>query len=60
MSPSEEYKPFWIAVQEKIYMSKILIEFLKVHPEAMYEDLLSKIQVRFDIKGIQGEKIINP
>eukprot|EP00057_Strongylocentrotus_purpuratus_P012708 XP_011667182.1 PREDICTED: DNA (cytosine-5)-methyltransferase PliMCI isoform X1 [Strongylocentrotus purpuratus] len=51
MSPSEEYKPFWTAVQEKIYMSKILIEFLQSTQDAVYEDLLSQIQTTVPPEG---------
>lgn len=51
MSPSEAYKPFWIAVQEKIYMSKILIQFLQETPDATYEDLLSQIQTTVPPEG---------
>ena len=45
MNPSMEYEPFMSAVHEKIYLSKIVIEFLEEYPEATYEDLLNKIEV---------------
>ncbi|XP_025996917.1 DNA (cytosine-5)-methyltransferase PliMCI isoform X2 [Solenopsis invicta] len=49
MEPSEAYAPFMDAVIEKIYMSKLVIEFL-IHSysvleiEPKYEDLLNKLQ----------------
>lgn len=45
MKGSESYTPFMDQMQEKINMSKIVIEFLVKMPEATYEDLLNKIQV---------------
>nr|XP_054770266.1 DNA (cytosine-5)-methyltransferase PliMCI-like [Lytechinus pictus] len=51
MGPSEEYKPFWQAVQEKIYMSKILIEFLIGTQDAVYEDLLGQIETTVPPEG---------
>ena len=45
MKGSESYSPFMDQMQEKINMSKIVIEFLVKTPEATYEDLLNKIQV---------------
>jgi len=45
MSGSEAYQPFMLQMQEKIHMSKIVIEFLNKMPEATYEDLLIKLQV---------------
>ena len=49
MAPSEAYTPFWKAMQEKIYMSKILIEFLQNNQVAEYEDLINQIQVTHTI-----------
>lgn len=46
MQPSEEYAPIFALMQEKIYMSKIVVEFLQKNREATYEDLLNKIEVR--------------
>nr|CAD43078.1 DNA methyltransferase 1b [Paracentrotus lividus] len=51
MSPSEEYKPFWTAVQEKIYMSKILIEFLQNNVDPVYEDLLTQVETTVPPEG---------
>lgn len=45
MQPSEEYGPIFALMQEKIYMSKIVVEFLQKNREATYEDLLNKIEV---------------
>lgn len=45
MQPSEEYAPIFALMQEKIYMSKIVVEFLQKNPDASYEDLLNKIEV---------------
>lgn len=45
MHPSEEYAPIFALMQEKIYMSKIVVEFLQKNPDATYEDLLNKIEV---------------
>ena len=46
MHPSEEYAPIFALMQEKIYMSKIVVEFLQKNPDTSYEDLLNKIEVR--------------
>lgn len=45
MQPSEEYSPIFALMQEKIYMSKIVVEFLQKNRDASYEDLLNKIEV---------------
>lgn len=45
MEPSEEYAPIFALMQEKIYMSKIVVEFLQNNPDVSYEDLLNKIEV---------------
>ncbi|PBC27578.1 DNA (cytosine-5)-methyltransferase PliMCI [Apis cerana cerana] len=44
MDPSEEYAPFMDIVKEKIYMSKLVIEFLLDEINPSYEDLLNKFQ----------------
>lgn len=46
MNSSEEYSAIFALMQEKIYMSKIVVEFLQKNPDASYEDLLNKIEVR--------------
>lgn len=46
MQSSEEYAPIFAVMQEKIYMSKIVVEFLQKNPDASYEDLLNRIEVR--------------
>lgn len=45
MEPSEEYSPFMIAVREKSFVSKTIIEFLLDEESPSYEDLLNKLQV---------------
>lgn len=45
MEPSENYLTFMEPVRAKIYMSKLVIEFLNVELNPTYEDLLNKLQV---------------
>lgn len=45
MEPSEAYAPLMESVKEKIYMGKLVIEFLLDEENASYEDLLNKLQV---------------
>lgn len=45
MEPSPDYAQFMEPVHEKIYLSKIVIEFLINEKEASFEDLLIKLQV---------------
>ena len=52
MQPSEVYRPIMEAVAGKIYLSKIVIEFIQNHPEATYEDLLYKIQTVVPPQGV--------
>nr|ASM42030.1 DNMT1 [Pogonomyrmex barbatus] len=44
MEPSEAYAPFMDIVKEKIYMSKLVIEFLLDEVNPSYEDLLHKLR----------------
>ncbi|XP_035299384.1 DNA (cytosine-5)-methyltransferase 1 isoform X5 [Cricetulus griseus] len=44
MEPSPDYAPIFGLMQEKIYISKIVVEFLRDNPHAIYEDLINKIQ----------------
>nr|XP_044998523.1 DNA (cytosine-5)-methyltransferase 1 isoform X2 [Jaculus jaculus] len=44
MEPSPEYAPIFGLMQEKIYISKIVVEFLQGNPDATYEDLINKIE----------------
>ena len=46
MDPSPEYAPLFSVMQEKIYISKIVVEFLQSNPDSTYEDLITKIEVR--------------
>uniref|UniRef100_A0A673C4R3 DNA (cytosine-5)-methyltransferase 1 n=1 Tax=Sphaeramia orbicularis TaxID=375764 RepID=A0A673C4R3_9TELE len=52
MQPSEEYSPIFALMQEKIYMSKIVVEFLQKNPDATYEDLLNKIETTVPPAGL--------
>ncbi|XP_076753766.1 DNA methyltransferase 1a isoform X1 [Xylocopa sonorina] len=52
MDPSEEYAPFMDIVREKIYMSKLVIEFLLDEINPNYEDLLNKLQTIVPPKGM--------
>lgn len=45
VQPSAEYKPFFDKMLEKIYLTKILIEYLDKHTEAKYPDFLERIQI---------------
>ncbi|XP_059552850.1 DNA (cytosine-5)-methyltransferase 1 isoform X4 [Myotis daubentonii] len=44
MEPSPEYSPMFNLMQEKIYISKIVVEFLQNNRDATYEDLINKIE----------------
>lgn len=46
MDPNPEYAPLFSVMQEKIYISKIVVEFLQSNPDSTYEDLINKIEVR--------------
>ncbi|CAK9821528.1 DNA (cytosine-5)-methyltransferase PliMCI [Anthophora retusa] len=52
MEPSEAYAPFMDVVREKIYMSKLVIEFLLNEVSPSYEDLLNKLQTIVPPKGM--------
>uniref|UniRef100_A0A6J0V8B4 DNA (cytosine-5)-methyltransferase n=1 Tax=Pogona vitticeps TaxID=103695 RepID=A0A6J0V8B4_9SAUR len=52
MEPSEEYAPIFALMQEKIYMSKIVVEFLQNNPDVSYEDLLNKIETTVPPAGL--------
>jgi DNA (cytosine-5)-methyltransferase 1 len=45
MDPSESYAPFMDTVNEKIFISKVVIESLLEDISPTYEDLLNKLQV---------------
>lgn len=49
MEPSEAYAPFIDVVKEKIYMSKLVIEFLLDEISPAYEDLVNKLQVSLSL-----------
>ncbi|XP_071444299.1 DNA (cytosine-5)-methyltransferase 1-like [Hetaerina americana] len=55
MSPSQEYAPFMAAVQEKIFMSKVVIEFLcgaRGNSGDTYEDLLNTLRTTVPPKNM--------
>ncbi|XP_053320799.1 DNA (cytosine-5)-methyltransferase 1 isoform X2 [Spea bombifrons] len=52
MDPSEEYSVIFALMQEKIYMSKIVVEFLQNNPDVTYEDLLNKIETTVPPSGL--------
>ncbi|XP_062975632.1 DNA (cytosine-5)-methyltransferase 1 isoform X2 [Elgaria multicarinata webbii] len=52
MEPSDEYAPIFALMQEKIYMSKIVVEFLQNNPDVSYEDLLNKIETTVPPAGL--------
>ena len=52
MDPSDAYAQFVDAVREKIYMSKLVIEFLVENPDAAYEDLLNSLQTTVPPSGL--------
>ncbi|KAF6206136.1 hypothetical protein GE061_017361 [Apolygus lucorum] len=51
MEPSLEYKPLMEALWEKIYLGKLVIEFIK-DEDASFEDLLNHIQTTVPPPGI--------
>uniref|UniRef100_A0AAY4B461 DNA (cytosine-5)-methyltransferase n=1 Tax=Denticeps clupeoides TaxID=299321 RepID=A0AAY4B461_9TELE len=52
MEPSEEYSYIFALMQEKIYMSKIVVEFLQKNQDTTYEDLLNKIETTVPPAGL--------
>ncbi|XP_076633551.1 DNA methyltransferase 1a [Colletes latitarsis] len=52
MEPSDAYSPFFDLIKGKIYMSKLVIEFLLNEISPTYEDLLNKLQTVVPPKGI--------
>ena len=57
MAASELYNPIMNQLVEKIYLSKVLIEFLADDDTADYEDLLSKLGTAIMPSGISGNLI---
>ena len=53
MTPSETYAPFVDAVKEKIYVSKLVIEFMVENTDASYEDLLNKLETAVPPSGLR-------
>lgn len=60
MAASEAYTPIMNQLVEKIYLSKILIEFLAEDDTADYEDLLSKLSTAIMPNGISGNIHFSP
>ncbi|KAL1124037.1 hypothetical protein AAG570_001807 [Ranatra chinensis] len=52
MEPSADYAPFMTSVKEKIYMGKLVIEFLLDEINPSYEDLLNNIQTSLPPPGL--------
>ncbi|XP_069697598.1 DNA (cytosine-5)-methyltransferase 1-like isoform X2 [Periplaneta americana] len=52
MEPSEHYAPLMENVNEKIFVSKVVIEFLLDDINMSYEDLLNKLQTTVPLKGL--------
>nr|XP_023408217.1 DNA (cytosine-5)-methyltransferase 1 isoform X3 [Loxodonta africana] len=52
MDPSPEYAPIFGLMQEKIYISKIVVEFLQNNPDLTYEDLINKIETTVPPSGL--------
>ncbi|GFT18091.1 hypothetical protein NPIL_265861 [Nephila pilipes] len=52
MNPSEEYAPFVSAAQEKIYISKAVIELLCENEQATYEDLMNALETTVPPQGL--------
>lgn len=57
MAPCDEYKPHIDSIQEKVYMNKVVIEFLSDNPYATYEDLLHKLEVQHGVSSAQGVNV---
>ncbi|XP_063239030.1 DNA (cytosine-5)-methyltransferase PliMCI-like [Bacillus rossius redtenbacheri] len=52
MEPSDEYAPFMAAVQEKIFVSKVVIEVLSDDISTTYEDLLQRLEMFVPPAGV--------
>ena len=46
MKPSENYSPFMQPVLSKMFVTKILIEYLTYNPNATFEEILFKVEVK--------------
>ena len=54
MNPSEHFEPIMATMTEKIYMSKVVIEFMANNQDATYEDLVNQIQTTVPPQGSAG------
>ena len=52
MAPSEEYVDVMDALKEKIYMSKVVIEFLARNQDSTYEDLINRVETAVPPQGL--------
>ena len=52
MSPSDEYTYIMDTLKEKIYMSKVVIEFLANNQDSTYEDLINQVETAVPPQGL--------
>jgi len=52
MTPSDEYVFVMDTLKEKIYMSKVVIEFLANNQDSNYEDLINRIETAIPPQGL--------
>ncbi|XP_068939216.1 DNA (cytosine-5)-methyltransferase 1-like [Petaurus breviceps papuanus] len=52
MEPSDEYASIFSLMHEKIYLSKIVVEFLQTNTDATYEDLIERIETTVPPPGM--------
>lgn len=57
LEPSPDYAPLMESVKEKIYMGKLVIEFLLDEENPSFEDLINKIQVSYPMEKVHVMKI---
>ena len=55
MEANEGYAPFMDTMREKIYLSKVVIEYLANNQNASYEDLLNKIDTTVPPQGLTAK-----
>lgn len=52
MAPSDEYVYVMDTLKEKIYMSKVVIEFLANNLDSTYEDLINRVETAVPPQGL--------
>ena len=52
MAPSDEYIDVMDALKEKIYMSKVVIEFMARNQDSTYEDLINRVETAVPPQGL--------